>query len=82
MVTVYREGGFRIVIHKDDHPPAHVHVIKDGEVIIQLSGRYGRPEIQREYGSTNADVRKSMRIVEEQLEYLIERWKDIHGGID
>ena len=82
MVTVHREGGFRIVIHKDDHPPAHVHVIKDGEVIIQLCGQSGRPEILREYGSTNADVRKSMRIVEDQQEYLLERWKEIHGGID
>ena len=80
MVTVHRQGGFRIVIHKDDHPPAHVHVIKDGEVVIQLSGQSGRPEIIREYGSTNADVRKCMRIVMDQQAALLVKWQEIHGG--
>jgi Domain of unknown function (DUF4160) len=82
MVTVHREGGFRIVIHTDDHLPAHVHVIKDGEVVIQLVGRQGNPELMREIGSTNADVRKSMRIVEAQQASLLERWKEIHGDPD
>jgi Domain of unknown function (DUF4160) len=82
MVTVHREGGFRIVIHTDDHLPAHVHVIKVGEVVIQLVGRQGNPELMREIGSTNADVRKSMRIVEAQQASLLERWKEIHGDPD
>jgi hypothetical protein len=43
MVTVHREGGFRFVIYRDDHPPAHVHVIKDGEIIVQLLGPAGQP---------------------------------------
>jgi hypothetical protein len=42
-----------------------MHVIKDGEVIIQLYGQSGRPEILREYGSTNSDDRKSQRIIVE-----------------
>ena len=82
MVTVMREGGFRIVIYKDDHPPAHVHVIGDGQIIVRLIGEHGQPELIREWGSTNADVRKAMRIVTEQQPYLLMRWNEIHVRTD
>lgn len=39
MVTVHREGGFRIAIYTDDHEPAHVHVLGDGE----MDGSQGGP---------------------------------------
>lgn len=82
MVTVHREGGFRVAIYRDDHEPAHVHVIKDGEVIVTLTGADGRPEVRQAYGSTKADVRKSLRIVSEQQDRLLAKWKEIHGGTD
>ena len=82
MVTVHREGGFRIAIYKDDHEPAHVHVIKDGEVIVSLAGVDGRPELRQSRGATTADIRKSLRIVTEQQMHLLAKWKDIHGGTD
>ena len=43
MVTVHREAGFRFAIYRDDHAPAHVHAIKDGEVIVTLLGPGGEP---------------------------------------
>lgn len=82
MVTVHREGGFRIVIYKDDHEPAHVHVIKDGEVIINLVGAGNRPEVRQVYGTTDADVRKAMRIVTRLRAKLLARWQEIHDGTD
>jgi hypothetical protein len=82
MVTVHRAAGFRIVIYKDDHAPAHVHVIKDGEVIINLVGKHGQPEVRQYYGSTKSDVPKSLRIVAEQQALLLAKWKEIHGGTD
>ena len=45
MVTVHREGGFRFAIYRDDHEFAHVQVLKDGEIIVNLMGAEGRPEI-------------------------------------
>lgn len=41
MVTVHREGGFRVVIFTDDHEPAHVHVYGDGTAKIALVGDEG-----------------------------------------
>lgn len=54
MVTALREAGFRFVIYKDDHQPAHVHVIKDGESIVNLAGSDGAPELRQDFGSTKA----------------------------
>jgi histidinol phosphatase-like PHP family hydrolase len=82
MVTVHREGGFRVAIYTDDHVPAHVHVLKDGEVIVTLVGEDGAPEIRQTTGTTRADQRKSLQIVIEQQEYLLARWQEIHGDDD
>lgn len=82
MVTVHRDGGFRVVIYKNDHEPAHVHVIGDGEVIINLVGADDQPEVRRAYGATKADVRKSLRIVTGQQASLLARWQEIHDGTD
>lgn len=82
MVTVHREGGFRVVIYTDDHAPAHVHVLKDGEVIVDLAGADGRPEIRQVTGTTRADQGKSLRIVIEQQAYLLAKWREMHGETD
>lgn len=79
MVTVLRSGGFRVVIYLDDHEPAHVHVIKDGEAKISLSGPEDEPELVWTVGFTNADVRKAMRMVVDAREALLKRWNEIHG---
>lgn len=82
MVTVLREGGFRVIIYKDDHEPAHVHVQKDGEIVIDLVGANGSPKVRSDFGSTNADVRKVLRIVKREQSALLARWQEIHGGTD
>lgn len=82
MVTVHREGGFRIAIYRNDHEPAHVHAIKDGEVVVNLVGATGKPEIRDAYGSTKAEVRKALRIVAGQQDFLLRRWKEIQDGTD
>ena len=39
MPTVLRIGGLRVVIYSNDHPPAHVHVLGPGWlVVINLIG--------------------------------------------
>lgn len=79
MVTVYRAHGLRLVIFSDDHEPAHVHVFGDGEAKINLAGRAGRAELVWAYGMKRTEVRRSLRIVEEQRDYLLHRWNEIHG---
>jgi hypothetical protein len=82
MVTVHRESGFRFVIYKDDHEPAHVHVIKDGETIVTLIGPNGKPEVPRNVGATTADLRKIMRIVGQRQQAFLADWQEINGGTD
>jgi len=79
MVTVLRTGGFRVVIFTDDHEPAHVHVFADGEAKINLSGPGGRPELIWAVGMKHADVRKCLKLIEENGEALLARWNEIHG---
>jgi len=82
MVTVHREGGFRVAIYRNDHEPAHVHVIKDGEVIVNLAGADGLPEVRKVERATKADVRKALRIVTDQRDYLLSKWQEIQDGAD
>jgi uncharacterized protein DUF4160 len=79
MVTVHREGGFRLVIFTDDHEPAHVHVYGDGSAKIVLAGTKGTPELLAASRMKEGDIRKAVRIVAEQQDYLLECWSEIHG---
>jgi hypothetical protein len=75
MPTVLREAGLRIVIYTDDHPPPHVHIFGDGETKIALL----RPEVVRIVGADRREARRALEIVREKRDYLLERWKGIHG---
>jgi len=79
MVTVYRANGFRIIIFVDDHAPAHVHAFGDGHAKINLIGVDGAPEIVTIEGMKRGDARRLMRIIVEQRDYLLSRWRGIHG---
>lgn len=79
MVTVHRASGMRVVIYLDDHEPAHVHVIGDGETKIELSGPGGTPQLVWSKGMKRADVRRALAIVQEQRDELLAQWSDIHG---
>ena len=79
MVTVYRAHGLRIIIFVDDHMPAHVHAFGDGHLKINLIGADGLPEIVTIEGMKHGDVRRAMQIVIEQQQYLLSRWREIHG---
>ena len=79
MITVLRASGLTIVIYKDDHEPPHVHVLGDGEAKITLLGRTGRPEVVRTKRMRAADVRKSLAIVIQNRDLLLEWWREIHG---
>ena len=82
MVTVLRADGLRVVIYVNDHLPAHVHVFGDGEAKINLIGSQGAPDLVWADNMTRSEVRRSMRIVAEQLAFLLQRWEDIHGRTD
>jgi hypothetical protein len=79
MVTVLRSGGLRVVIYLDDHEPAHVHVLGDGEAKIDLGVGSDEPVLVWSVGFTNADVRRAHRLVREHRDALIAKWREYHG---
>lgn len=74
-----RSGGLRIVIYLDDHEPAHVHVIGDGEAKIDLGAASRVPELIWSRGFSSADLCRAFRLVRAHRDELIERWSEIHG---
>ncbi len=82
MATIIRQSGFSVIIYKDDHPPAHVHIIGGGRAKIILVGADGSPELSGAVGLTAGEVRKVMKIVHNEQFLLLRKWKEIHGGID
>ena len=82
MVTVLRAHGLRLVIFLNDHPPAHVHVIGEGEAKINLLGAEGAPEVIWAEGMSCGDLRRAVRLVVEQQAFLLERWEGIHGRVE
>jgi hypothetical protein len=79
MVTVHRAHGLRIVVFVDDHEPAHVHVFGDGQAKINLVGANGAPELVWVDAMKRGEVRRAMKIVTEQQDRLLTRWREIHG---
>lgn len=76
--TVLWYRGFRVMIHLPprEHGPAHVHVWKDGqEAVIELQPmRFRIPVHMR-----TADMVIAMELVRDNLELLLEEWRERHG---
>lgn len=75
MPTVLRIGPYRVIIFTNDHPPAHVHVARDGRMV-----KVGLQPIQiLEYDrELKKDLGKVKAIVEDNLQFLLDRWNEIH----
>jgi hypothetical protein len=76
MPAVLRSGALRVVIYPNDHPPAHVHVLGPGwVVVIDLI----EPEVREVINSNEREVRLVLRLVTEHREELMAAWRRIHG---
>lgn len=81
-VTVLRAQGLRVVIFVNDHLPAHVHVLGDGEAKINLLGGDGAPALVWADRMSRGDIRRAMRLLTERQTFLLECWERIHGRAD
>jgi hypothetical protein len=79
MVTIHRAHGLSFVVFVDDHEPAHVHVFGDGQAKIDLVGANGVPTLAWVDGMKRSDVRRAMKIVADEREHFLARWREIHG---
>lgn len=59
-----------------------INVMKNGEVIVNLIGADGRPEVRDVHGMTSADIRKVKRIVIDRQAEFLAAWQEMHGGTD
>ena len=76
MPTVLRIDGLRFMIYPNDHPPAHVHVIGPGWVIVvNLLGL----EIREVMGCSEQEARRVLRLASENRAELLVAWRRIHG---
>ena len=75
MPTVLRVDGWRIVIYPNDYPPAHVHVLGPGwVVVVSLLG----PEVREAIGCGEHEARQALRRVAEHREVLMNAWRRFH----
>ena len=80
MPTVLREAGFDFRIYTDDHPPAHVHVLKAGEeAVIDLGSEIMRPRVRDNFGMNRKNLRSAFLIVNERQKFLLQEWRRLHG---
>ena len=73
--------GFKFVIYFDDHSPLHVHVKKDSfEVKVNIEGEVAvlmRGEEKRRVASNKKYVKQALKLVNENIETIKQRWEDI-----
>jgi hypothetical protein len=81
MPSVLRKDGFDFRIYPLDHPPAHVHVFKSGEAIINV-GWNESPSVREIKGMAKRDVRHAIDIVSDEQIYLWQRWCEFHADKD
>jgi len=80
MPTVLRKDGFNFVIYTDDHEPMHTHIKKAGkEVVINLGDEDTKPYERENKGMSLKNRRRALQIAAEHQDYLIEKWREIHG---
>lgn len=82
MPTVLRVNGFRVLIlfPPREHPPPHVHVVRDeGVAVIRLESSSETQRTIRIDGMSAADRRKAEQIVKQHTTLLMDEWRRIHG---
>ena len=80
MVTVHRAQGLRFVIYLDDHEPAHVHVIGQGELKVAITGAGGLPQMVYAFGMKAGDRRKAMDVLKDNQAWFLAEWNRLQGA--
>ena len=76
MPTILHIGGWRFAVYPNDHPPAHVHVIGPGwVVVVNLHG----PVVREVLGPcSEREARRVLDLSEENGATLLEGWRRFH----
>ena len=80
MPTILVIFGLKVIIYFNDHTPAHVHVLGNGnEAIFNLSLVSNELELRENNGFSNRDLKKINDALLEKIDFIREKWSEIHG---
>ena len=77
MPTILREQGFRFHFFSEEHLPIHIHIKKGGaraRIVLEPS-----ITIDKNDGFNPPEMRKIVKIIEQQYDYLIQQWHETFG---
>jgi hypothetical protein len=74
--TVLKQGGWQIVIHTDDHTPAHVHVRRAGGEVARV--QLDPVELMDSWQLNKREIGVIVAIVKENQALLLEEWDKYH----
>ena len=80
MVTIHCAHGLRFVIYPNDHDPAHLHVIGDGELKVNIRGSNGLPELVWSIGMKITDRRNAMDVIRGRQDEFLAHWQRLTGA--
>jgi len=73
MPTVMRREGWRFFFYSDEHEPKHIHAEKgDAYIRIELD----LAEVTDCYRVSPREIKKVLRIVEQEKEYIEKAWDE------
>jgi len=75
MPTVLREAGYQFIMFTSDHPPAHVHVRREGKLAKVLLDPI---EFERTSGFNAGEQSKIVSIIREHLAFLLNEWDRLY----
>lgn len=67
------------MIYTSDHEPLHVHVFKQGEIIINLGDAETPVSVRENKSMSTQNERQALIIVGKYQESLLEKWREIYG---
>lgn len=76
MPTVFIEDGFRFMIHTGDHPPAHCHVYKAGNMAQVNITPVG---LRKDKGFKPRETRRILSIARRRQAELLAAWNELYG---
>ena len=80
MPTLLRLGSLRVVIYPNDHWPAHVHVIGQGNsAIFNLNCPAGPLSLRTNFGFSDRQLHDIRAKLLDHVAELCTVWEEIHG---
>jgi hypothetical protein len=80
MPTVLRLGSLRVVIYPNDHRPAHVHVIGQGNsAIFNLNCPAGQLRLRVNFGFSDHQLHDVQAKLLDHIAQLCRAWEENHG---